>query len=250
MLSKNKQKYIRQFTLKKHRDAERRFVAEGPKIVGELLQHFRCTLLCATPQFLSANPQLPAHEIIEVSEHELTQISNQKTPQQVLAIFVKPQAEQLPQQADGLILALDGVQDPGNLGTIIRLADWFGIRTIVCSPDTADAYSPKVVQATMGALARVQIYCTPLPDWLGSQPEGTPIYGTHLDGNDLYAQPLTSTGIIIMGNEGKGISPEVEKLVTQKLRIPSYPPDTPTSESLNVAIATAVIAAEFRRRLV
>lgn len=249
MLSKNKQKYIRQLSLKKHRDAEMRFVAEGPKTVCELLPHFRCTLLCATPQFLASHTQVQAQEIIEVSEHELTQVSNQKTPQQVLAVFEHPKTALPPQLIDQLFLALDGVQDPGNLGTIVRLADWFGIRTIVCSPDTADVYSPKVVQATMGALARVQVSYTPLPDWLKSLPDGAPIYGTHLNGNDLYTQPLTPFGVIIMGNEGKGISPEVESLVTQKLRIPSYPPDVPTSESLNVAIATAVIAAEFRRRL-
>lgn len=249
MLSKNKQKYIHQLALKKHRDTEMCFVAEGPKLVSELLQHFHCKLLCATSQFLNTPTQFEAKEIIEVTEHELTQISNQKTPQQVLAVFERPETVALPQQINQLILALDAVQDPGNLGTIVRLADWFGIDTIVCSPDTADIYSPKVVQATMGALARVQVLYTNLPSWLHSLPKGTPIYGTHLDGNNLYEETLRPHGIIVMGNEGKGISPEVEALVTQKLRIPSYPPNAPTSESLNVAIATAVITAEFRRRL-
>lgn len=248
MLSKNKQKYIRQFGLKKHRDAEGVFMAEGPKVVEELLGSFPCTLLCATPDFLASHPALRADEVIEVTERELSQVSNQKTPQQVLALFRKPSSLEAPiKEVGGLLLALDGVQDPGNLGTIIRLADWFGIKHIVCSPDTADAFAPKVVQATMGALARVTLHYTPLAPWLRSLPASTPIYGTHLDGTDLYAEQLTPHGIIVMGNEGKGISPEVGNLVNKRLRIPSYPPGEPTSESLNVAIATAVVCAEFRR---
>lgn len=248
MLSKNKQKYIHSLVQKKYRDAEKCFVAEGPKTVDELLPHFSCTILCATNEYLQSHRNITAKEIIEVTPQELTSVSNQKTPQQVLAVFTTP-APQLPRiDANTLYLALDGVQDPGNLGTIIRLADWFGIRHIVCSPTTADAYSPKVVQATMGALARVAICYTDLPQWLSTLPQGTPIYGTHLNGEDMYQQQLTSHGIIIMGNEGQGITSEVERLVTHRLRIPSYPPNVPTSESLNVAIATAVVCAEIRRQ--
>lgn len=254
MLSKSKQQLIRKYSLKKYRDADSAFVAEGPKVVAELLPHFPCRMLCATAEYLAAGTTKttlasnPPAEVVEVTERELSAISNQKTPQQVLAIFSK--ASITPQQSttySQLILALDGVQDPGNLGTIIRLADWFGIRTIVCSPDTADAYAPKVVQATMGALARVHLIYTPLVAWLESLPANTPIYGTHLDGQNLYEQPLSPHGVIIMGNEGKGITPQVGRLVSHRLRIPSYPPDEPTSESLNVAIATAVVCAEFRR---
>lgn len=262
MLSKSKQSQIRKYALKKHRDADSVFVAEGPKVVEELLPHFRCRTICATADYQQSETWrmlsqcMRGVEVIEVSERELESVSNQKSPQQVLAVFEKPGAL-LPTPAalaltpsataPQLLLALDGVQDPGNLGTIIRLADWFGIRTIVCSPDTADAFAPKVVQATMGALARVSVVYTPLPAWLESLPEGTPVYGTHLDGQNLYEQQLAAHGVIVMGNEGKGITPEVGSLVTHRLRIPSYPPGEPTSESLNVAIATAVVCAEFRR---
>ena len=147
-----------------------------------------------------------------------------------------------------LCLALDTVQDPGNLGTIVRLADWFGIRHIFCSPSTSDVFAPKVVQATMGALARVRLHYGPLPDLMRRLDAGVPVYGTFLDGDDLYAAPLEQCGLLVMGNEGNGISPEVEACVRQRLYIPNYPSGVPTSESLNVAIATAVACAEFRRR--
>ena len=146
-----------------------------------------------------------------------------------------------------LVLAVDTVQDPGNLGTIVRLADWFGIRHIVCSPETADLYNPKVVQATMGAMARVRLYYTPLADFLGSMDRAT-VYGTFLDGVDLYRSTLTPRGVIVMGNEGNGISPELEPYIGSRLYIPSYPAGQPTSESLNVAVAAAITCAEFRRR--
>jgi TrmH family RNA methyltransferase len=146
-----------------------------------------------------------------------------------------------------LTLALDGVQDPGNWGTIIRIADWFGINRIVCSEETADAWNPKVVQATMGSIARVDISYTDLPAWIDQQPEGTPVYGTLLDGDDIYAQELSEGGVIIMGNEGKGLTEKVRRRVTRRLLIPSYRKDD-TAESLNVAIATAITCSEFRRR--
>ena len=141
---------------------------------------------------------------------------------------------------------LDGVQDPGNLGTIARVADWFGIRHIICSPDTADIYNPKAVQATMGALARVKFYYTELAMVL-SQYSG-PIYGTFLDGNNIYKEELSRNGIIVMGNEGKGISQRTREMINRRLLIPNYPEGTLTTESLNVAIATSIVCAEFRRR--
>lgn len=249
MLSKNRQKYIRSLSLKKFRDLDNCFVAEGPKIVCELLGVFRCELLCATSLFLQEYRPVIDGEVCEITDQELAAISNQKCPQQVLAIFRKPQVPACPSCYESeLMLALDGVQDPGNLGTIIRLADWFGIKHIVCSYECADAFSPKVVQATMGAIARVAVEYTSLSEWLKTIPQNTPVYGTFLDGDNLYQKELPTHGIIVMGNEGKGISPEVGKLVTERLRIPSYPPECSTSESLNVAIATAVICAEFRRR--
>ena len=140
------------------------------------------------------------------------------------------------------------MQDPGNLGTIIRTSDWFGIRQIICSPGTADAFSPKVVQATMGSIARVSVNYTDLPSFLAQLPAGTPVYGTFLEGENIYRHPLSPNGLIIMGNEGKGISPAVSRFVTEKLFIPPYPANATTGESLNVAIATAITCAEFRRR--
>ena len=145
-----------------------------------------------------------------------------------------------------LVLALDGVQDPGNMGTIIRIADWFGIGTIYCSLDSADVYNPKVVQATMGSLAHVRIEYGNLQELI--QQAQCPVYGTLLDGQNIYEQPLTKNGIIVMGNEGNGISPAIRELVTHRLLIPNYHQDSETAESLNVAIATAITCAEFRRR--
>lgn len=247
MLSKNRIKYVHSLELKKNRKEEGVFLAEGPKLVGDLLGHFPCTLLLATRQWLTLHPHLPAEEVIEVTPDELGRASLLKTPQQVLAVFRQPEDTfnpALPERA--LCLALDDVQDPGNLGTIVRLADWFGIEHIFCSPLTADAYNPKAVQATMGALARVRLHYTPLPPLI--RPLRCPVYGTFLNGGNLYEQPLSREGLIVMGNEGSGIGAEVEALVTCRLLIPSYPSSRPTSESLNVAIATAVVCAEFRRR--
>jgi TrmH family RNA methyltransferase len=150
----------------------------------------------------------------------------------------------------GLCLALDGLQDPGNVGTILRLADWFGIEHIVCSHDTADIYSPKVVQASMGAICRVKVCKANLVEALENMPSDIPLYGTFLDGENIHRQALTDYGIIVMGNEGNGIRPEIEKNITRRLFIPNYPEGRPTSESLNVAIATAIVCAEFRHRTV
>lgn len=249
-LSKSRIKYIHSLELKKNRDADRVFVAEGPKLVNELLGHFPCPFLAATREWTAQHPHPACEEYVEVSEEELGRASFLKHPQQVLAVF-RQRKEEISTAVfqDALCLALDGVQDPGNLGTIVRLADWFGIRHIFCSPDTADLYNPKVVQATMGSLARVSVHYTPLPDLIGRLPAGTPVYGTFLDGDNIYSQPLSANGLIIMGNEGKGIRKETEQFVTRKLYVPAYPHERGTSESLNVAIATAIVCAEFRRQV-
>ena len=147
-----------------------------------------------------------------------------------------------------LCLGLDDVQDPGNLGTIIRIADWFGIRHIFCSIGTADVFNPKTIQATMGAIARVQIHYCNLKELIESEPD-VPVFGTFLDGTDLYKENLAQHGLIVMGNEGNGISQEIEQLVNRKLLIPNYPSGVETSESLNVAVATGIVCAEFRRRM-
>lgn len=247
-LSKNKVKYIRSLELKKIRKEEKVFLAEGPKLVGDLLEHFPCRFLAATSIWLQEHPSVSALEIAEATQEELSRASLLKTPQQVLAIFEQPQyvidTEVI---HHSLCLALDDVQDPGNLGTIIRLADWFGIEHIFCSPNTVDAYNPKTIQATMGGIARVKVYYTPLPDLIHSLGE-SPVFGTFLDGQNIYQNQLSSNGLIVMGNEGNGISKEVEILINQRLYIPNYPLERETSESLNVAIATAVVCAEFRRQ--
>jgi TrmH family RNA methyltransferase len=148
-----------------------------------------------------------------------------------------------------LCIVLDGVQVPGNLGTIIRLADWFGIHHIICSEDTADAFAPKVIQATMGAITRVALHYTNLTRFLSSFPQGIPVYGTFLEGENIYGKTLAPNGLLIMGNEGNGIRPETQAYINQKLFIPPHPAGCETSESLNVAIATAICCAEFRRQL-
>ncbi len=248
MLSKSKIKYIRSLELKKNRKEEQVFVAEGHKLVGDLLGHFPCRLLVAMRSWLEEHPQVAADEVIEVTREELTRASLQKTPQEVLAIFVQPRYELCPEVVSrSLCLALDDIQDPGNLGTIIRLADWFGIEHIFCSQGTVDVYNPKTVQATMGALARVKLHYVDLPSLIASLKD-VPVYGTFLDGDNMYTETLTENGLIVMGNEGSGVSREVASLVNKRLYIPNYPPQRETSESLNVAVATAVICSEFRRR--
>lgn len=247
MLSKSKLKYIRSLELKKFRNECRAFVAEGNKLVTDLLPRFRCELLLASPAWMATQGDLQARELIAAGNDDLAKASFLKTPQDVLAVFERP-AYRLEEAdpANRLVLALDGVQDPGNLGTIIRLADWFGINHIVCSHDTADAFSPKTVQATMGALARVQIHYTDLCAFLARQ--NAPVYGTFLDGENIYRKSLNPHGILVMGNEGNGIRPEIKKQIGEKLFIPPYPEGHTTSESLNVAVATAIVCAEFRRR--
>jgi len=227
-------------------------VAEGPKVVGDLLRAgYVARAIFSTTE--RPNAQL-------ITDDELRKLSFLQHPQEVLAVFEIPLNSQfsIPNREatilnskfstlnSNLSLALDGVQDPGNLGTIIRIADWFGIQTIFCSEDTADCYNPKVVQATMGSLAHVHIIYIDLEAFL--QSVDCPIYGTLLDGQNIYQQQLSTEGIIVMGNEGNGISPAIRQLVTHKLLIPNYNTSGETAESLNVAIATAITCAEFRRR--
>ncbi|MBK5720314.1 RNA methyltransferase [Dysgonomonas sp. Marseille-P4677] len=246
-LSKNKLKYIRSLKEKKFRSEYGTFVAEGNKLIRDLLPYIKCQLLVATSTFLSDADVSDVEEVIEVNDAQLAQASFLQSPQQALAVFYQVVNKDDIDFSKELLLALDGVQDPGNLGTIIRLADWYGIKHVFCSYDTADVYNPKVVQATMGALARVSIHYLDLANFLFEHKD-IPVYGTLLNGQNMYEQTLSSNGIIIMGNEGNGIRPEIEQLITNKLYIPNYPVGNVTSESLNVAIATAIVCAEFRRR--
>jgi TrmH family RNA methyltransferase len=239
---------VRSLETKKGRKEDGVFLAEGNKIVGELVNCFECLFLAATPEWLSQHPGVRALEVCEVSHDELSKASLLKTPQQVLGVFRQPQYEADKSVVErSLCLALDDVQDPGNLGTIIRIADWFGIEDIFCSRGTVDVYNPKVVQATMGAIARVRVHYVDLPEFIASM-GSTPVYGTFLDGKDMYGCQLSGNGLIVMGNEGNGISSEIERMVNNKLYIPNYPAERATSESLNVAVATAIVCAEFRRR--
>ena len=257
MISKNTIKLIHSLELKKNRRSEGLFVAEGPKVVGDLMRHgMRPTRLIATREWTerlqSGDPHgadgLTAPVDVATGD-ELRRASLLQHPQQVIGLFPLPDT---PDEADSgaaereLCLALDGVQDPGNVGTILRLADWFGLRTVFCSHDTADIYNPKVVQATMGSIARVRVAYTDMERLFDRLPATVPVYGTLLDGNNIYTQELTPTGIVVMGNEGKGISPSVRSRINRKLLIPRFADDG--AESLNVAIATAVVCSEFKRR--
>lgn len=247
-LSKQKIKYIHSLELKKNRKEEKAFLAEGPKLVSDLLENFKCRYLAATSEWLHKNPAIHADEISEVTSEELFRASLLKNPQHVLAIFEQPDYEiNYEIVRNSLCLVLDDIQDPGNLGTIIRLADWFGIEHIFCSPNTVDVYNPKVIQATMGGIARVKVHYIALQQLINTC-KNTPVYGTFLDGENIYAQPLSSNGLIIMGNEGNGISNELKPFINRKIYIPNYPSNRKTSESLNVAIATAIVCAEFRRQ--
>ena len=252
MISKAKIKYIRSLELKKNRLADNVFVAEGPKVVGDLLRVMRARLIVATQEWMSCNEsECHGAEIIEVSADELRKVSFLQTPQDVLAVFNMPNrndTDNCEVPIGKLSLALDGVQNPGNLGTIIRIADWFGITEIFCSNDTADAFNPKVVQATMGSIARVSIRYVNLSEMLSTLPDGFPVYGTFLDGEDIYQQTLSDEGLIIMGNEGNGISHEVGRLINRRLLIPNFSTSEDRAESLNVAIATAITCSEFRRK--
>ena len=245
VISKNKIKLVRALETKKGREKQGLFVAEGPKVVGDLLA--------------------AGFELVELFEEEedIKKVSFLQHPQGKLGIFKLP--EQTKTKAgecetavgaerkvllgeNELALALDGVQDPGNLGTIIRVADWFGIERIFCSMDTADCWNPKVVQATMGSIARVKIYYLNLNELINSLPTDYPIYGTLLDGEDIYEEKLSANGLIVMGNEGSGISATIRQRVNRKLLIPNFSVGTTRAESLNVAIATAVVCSEFKRR--
>ena len=248
MISKATIKKIHALDMRKFRRNERLFVAEGPKLVDELCATMKPVYIAALPEWISENAKIVSGtEYDIVMPDELQRASLQKNPQHVIALFPIPEhrfcTEQLKNE---LVLMLDGVQDPGNLGTIARIADWFGIRNIICSTETADIYNPKAVQATMGALARVKFHYTDLLQLL-SQYDG-PVYGTFLDGENIYGQELSENGIIVMGNEGKGISQGVGEMINRRLYIPNYPIGTQTTESLNVAIATSIVCAEFRRR--
>ena len=259
-ISKAQIKMVRSLQQKKFRDELGLFVAEGEKCVEELRRGFELVLRIQSTDRFTDRAQT---DTLLASPTEIEQMSGLRTPQGVIGVFKKRQMDDGQWTMDDLVLALDGIQDPGNLGTIIRTCDWFGVHDIYCSHDTADCYNPKVVQATMGALARVRVHYGNLQEWLEgvkSQESRVRIYGTLLDGKDMYevlkehrAQTVSLTenrqGVIIMGNEGNGISEAVRKLVTHPIRIPSWPNKEASDvvESLNVSVATAIVLAAFRQ---
>lgn len=238
---------VRDLETPRGRREARAFLAEGTRCVLDYLGNFPLRALYATREWADEHPEAPEARI--VSRADIERMSLQRSPQPVLAVFGLPEPEAY--AYDGkMTLALDAVQDPGNLGTIIRLADWFGVRDILAGPGTADPFAPKVVQATMGALSRVRVHRTDdLPAAL--RQTGAPVVGTFLDGRDLYAEPcaLDPRPIVVMGNEGNGISEAVAEVCTTRVRIPSFPRGAATGESLNVAMAAAVIISDFSRRI-
>lgn len=247
MISKNKIKLIHSLESKKQRAEQRLFVAEGVKCISELMDHYSCRYLAATAAVLDSR-LWRADEITEATQEDIRRASLLQNPQDAVALFELPDSTVLVDSLDQeLVLVLDHIQDPGNMGTIIRLANWFGIQHIVCSLNTVDLYNPKIVQASMGALSGVHVYYTDIISLLQSYPNA-PIYGTFLEGDTIYQQPLSSHGFIIMGNEGNGIGDKTAALVNKKLYIPSFMSDPTGVESLNVATAAAIILSEFRRR--
>ena len=240
MLVKSQVKYIQSLGHKKFRDADGVFVAEGPKIVEELLQSDNLHLVhCfATDSWLNEHDGAWKHRqklFIRIDEKDLERISFHSTPNQVLAVFTKPVFNKLHIQ-EGVILLLDTIQDPGNLGTILRTADWFGVKRIVCSEDTTDVFNPKVIQSAMGSLVRIEINYTNLTEYIKSKPD-IPLYAGSLDGNDLNENIKLRKVMLLMGNESKGISRSLESLPIKKIRIPRKG----GAESLNVAIATGIL---------
>ena len=236
MLVKSKIKYIQSLGEKKFREKEGLFVAEGPKIVKELLKaEFEVHEIYALREWLDENNKfIKSGETFEITEAELKAISFMTTPQSVLALVKMPVTNTFVTKGK-LILALDGIQDPGNLGTIIRTADWFGMQHIICSKDCADVYNPKVVQATMGSIARVNVIYTDLYPWLQKEKDSS-IYAAVLQGKDLKKIEI-KTGIILIGNESKGIRSEILGLANEKITIPGIG----KAESLNAAVATGII---------
>lgn len=223
---------------KKQRVKNACFVAESPKIVQEFIQAgFRLKHLFSTDTSL-----FQGEDAISISEKELKSISFLITPNTCLAVFAIPAEKHLPNS--GLQVALDAIRDPGNLGTIIRLCDWFGVTRLLCTTDTVDCYNPKVVQATMGSLTRVNVEYLDLKTYL-SQTK-LPVYGAFMDGESVYEETLPEEGILVMGNEANGVCPEIENLVTQRISIPRFG-ELQETESLNVATATAIILSEFKR---
>lgn len=236
---------VRSLADKRGRAEHGLFLAEGEKLIGELrASHLRVRKIYALEGLFTGA------EVETVTPRDMERLSQLKTPSNSVALVEIPHYRlKTAELRNRLTLALDEVQNPGNVGTIIRLADWFGITDILCSEGTADCFNPKVVQATMGAILRVRVHYRPLAPLLAEVAAGgIPVYGTFLEGRNIYTEELVPTGIVVMGNEGRGVTPAVAQCITRKLFIPPWPADRRGSESLNVAMATGIVCAEFRRQ--
>jgi len=240
MVSKNQIKLITSLQQKKYRNTNKLFFAEGVKVIHELLQsNFELEHLYSTQDDFE---EVSKERKTLIDDNDLKKISALSTPNTCLAVFKIPVEKNIIES--GLIVALDSIRDPGNLGTILRLCDWYGINQLLCSKETVDIYNPKVVQATMGSIARVNVNYIDLNAYIAQT--NLPVFGTFMDGENIYKTNLPQEGIIIMGNEANGISAELEKLIQNRLTIPRFG-DIQKTESLNVATATAIILSEFRR---
>lgn len=241
MLSKNQIKIITSLSQKKYRKQHQLFIAEGKKVIEELLPNFDLEWLFCVGDLNFKN--VDKNKVYQVTDTEIKKISVLTTATNCLAVFRIPE-ERENKELKGLIIALDDIRDPGNLGTIIRLCDWFGIETLLCSEETVDVYNPKVVQATMGSISRVNVIYGNIVEILKTT--SLPVFGTFMEGENIYQKELPKEGIIVMGNEANGISAEIEKIAKNKISIPRFGKLQET-ESLNVATATAIILSEFRR---
>jgi TrmH family RNA methyltransferase len=253
MVSKNTIKLIKSLALKKIRIKENLFLVEGDKNVSEVLaSDFGIIKLYATNPFLENNKSLlyKANQIVEVTQQDINQASLLKNPQNSIALCALPETKNLPDSIDSdLWIYLDDIQDPGNLGTIIRICDWFGIEYLFCSSKTADIFNPKVIQASMGSFCRIQVYYTPFePLTKLAINSGLPILGAFLDGENIYEMKLPLKALLVMGNEGNGISAEIENIIEQRIKIHAFNQNPASAESLNVSVATAIICAEFKRQ--
>lgn len=244
MLSKNQIKFITRLGQKKYRQQEGLFVVEGIKTINELLAApFELYQLYTTEIFnIDANSNNYGKETL-ILESDLKRISFLTTPNKALGVFKIPESKKV--DTSGLVVALDDVRDPGNLGTIIRLCDWFGVKDLVCSKQTVDCYNPKVLQATMGSITRVNVSYVDLNEFLSESK--TSIFGAFMDGENVYQNQLPEQGVLIMGNEANGISKAIEACVNQRIAIPRFG-NLKAAESLNVATATAILLSEFRRQ--
>lgn len=251
MASKASISFLRSLHQKKYRVEENAFLVEGPKLVDELIHSgYRIKKIFATPQW-SVPSHLGATLLEEISQKELEQVSVLHTPNKVIAVAEIPDQKPLINLPDkGLHLIIDQVSDPGNLGTILRIADWFGFGKIVCSPDTVELFNPKVVQSTMGSIFRMDVTYQPLGGLLAANAENAklPVYASVLDGQSVYEADLQENGWLVMGNESRGVQPLVKPFITESILIPASGLQSAHAESLNVAVAAGILCAEFRRR--